>query len=338
MHVKSYFASTIAATMEMARRELGPDAMLIKSTRTGPASAHLGRYEVVFGGDQPIPRAENSEIAEIRRQLSGLRLAMTRSKSAAGPEIMELEAMLIGAGIDADLADELAAGVSPSNALAAELEARIRVDSSLGPIIALIGPPGRGKTTTLVKIAVARGLAERVPIRLLSMDTLRVAAAEQLRSYSAILGAPFQTVESAAALDQALADGPAKRLTLIDTPGFGPRDREEAAELARCFTAHPEIQVHLTLRADAKSADLQRAVQTFSIFKPSRLIFTGLDETECVGSAYSLALRTGLPISFFTCGQQIPEDLYAASVADFVQKMLQGMSPIAPLKAFGAAA
>jgi len=96
------------------------------------------------------------------------------------------------------------------------------VAPEIGRVTALIGPPGCGKTTTLVKLAVSQGLARGRAVRLISADTQRIGAAEQLRTYAAILGAPFEAVESAAALAQAIQSAPSSALVLIDTPVTAP--------------------------------------------------------------------------------------------------------------------
>ena len=123
------------------------------------------------------------------------------------------------------------------DAVAAEIEQRIMVDGTWdapnGPrAVALAGPTGTGKTTMLAKLAVIRGLPQRRPLALVSMDDFRVAGADQLGSYAAILGIGFQALDSLGALAQALAEHRAKRLVLIDTPGYGPHDMDRAADLA----------------------------------------------------------------------------------------------------------
>jgi flagellar biosynthesis protein FlhF len=203
-------------------------------------------------------------------------------------------------------------------AVLAEIEQRILVDSALGAangprVVALAGPPGAGKTTMLAKLAVTCGLAARRSLALVSMDDFRVAGADQLRSYAAILGAGFQALDSVGALAHALDEYRGKRLVLIDTPGYGPRDMDRASDLARFLSTRPDIATHLVLTASMKSADLTHVVERFEIFRPSSLLFTRLDETACFGTAFSASVRHAKPISFLSTGQEIPDDLAPAT-------------------------
>ena len=141
---------------------------------------------------------------------------------------------------------------------------------------------------------------------LVSIDDFRVAGADQLRSYAAILGIGFQALDSVGALAQALAEHQGKRLVLIDTPGYGPHDMDRAADLARFLSTRPDISTNLVLTATMKSADLTHVVERFEIFRPTSLLFTRLDETACFGTAFALSLRQAKPISFLGTGQEIP--------------------------------
>jgi flagellar biosynthesis protein FlhF len=217
-------------------------------------------------------------------------------------------------------------------ALAEELESRVAVEPLLGRgearprIVAFVGPPGCGKTTTLVKLAVNYGLAARRPVLLLSMDTYRVAAAEQLRSYAAILGVGFHVLETVGALAQSIEEHRGKDLIFIDTPGFGFGDMDHAAPLARFLAARGDIDTQLVLSSSTKSADLTRMVDSFQCFQPRRLLFAKLDETGSFGPILNEAARTGKPLSFFGVGQRIPEDLETASRSRVSELALAGHS------------
>jgi flagellar biosynthesis protein FlhF len=220
-------------------------------------------------------------------------------------------------------------------ALVEELESRFKVQPALGRgearprIVALVGPPGCGKTTTLVKLAVNYGLAARRPAMLLSMDTYRVAAAEQLRSYSAILGVGFQLVETVAALAQTIEEHRGKELIFLDTPGLATAEAAHYSTLAQFLSTREDIDTQMVVSSSMKSADLSRVVDSFEVFRPQRLIFTKLDETGSFGPILNEAVRTGKPLSFLATGQRIPEDLEAAASGRVAGLILGGTSGLA---------
>ncbi|MCX6619889.1 MAG: hypothetical protein NTY38_02185 [Acidobacteria bacterium] len=354
MRLKSYFANTVESAMSLARQELGPDALLMKSGPAIPEALYLGKYEVVFAAPEPAmepaarwkaPRAEappvaapspaldqlTQDVAELRKQLELTTSAMAK----ANRQQSTLGAAEVAAGETPgrlELADLSPAAISriagrtagkqngDARALEEAIAAELPTSRELGKIrairriVALVGP---------VKLAVTYGLKGRRPPQILSADLYRIAAAEQLRSYAAILGVGFQTAETGLLLSQQLEEHRNKGLVLIDTPGFGAREMDAAQDLAALLARHPEIDTHLVLTATTKTADLLAAADRYRIFRPSKLIFTRCDETEAFGQIVDLCFHTGLPVSFLGTGQQIPEGLEAAD-SDRLARMVLG--------------
>ena len=199
--------------------------------------------------------------------------------------------------------------------------------------MALAGPPGCGKTSALVKLAVRYGVAARKPVQILSADTHRIGAAEELRSYASILGIGFQVLNSPAALRPALQECCHKDLVLIDTAGLARSEMEIAEEWAEALTADRNIETHLVLPASMRAADLKRVAGQYSIFQPHKLLFTRLDETETVGPILSLSIRLQKPISFFSSGQRIPEDLAPAGLDALLDRIFERCSSLEPNEA-----
>jgi flagellar biosynthesis protein FlhF len=280
-----------------------------------------------------------------------MRRAITRTAYSpsqwigVSPDISDAYAALTAAEVSAELSREIVQSAGDSlngraaqradasafqRALRDEVSRRFTADATLGRgpaqprIVAMVGPPGSGKTTTLVKLAVNYGLAARRPVLLLSMDTYRVAAADQLRSYAAILGVGFQLLETVSSLAQTIEENRGKELIFIDTPGLAYGDLADSESLAHFLATRGDIDTHLVLPASMKAADLSRMVDAFEILRPQHLLFTKLDETGTYGPIFGEAARSGKPLSFFTAGQRIPEDLEAASSERVLDLVLHG--------------
>jgi flagellar biosynthesis protein FlhF len=208
--------------------------------------------------------------------------------------------------------------VSIEGFLAAAMVDLIRTDQPLQAAsgaprtIALIGPTGVGKTTTVAKLAADALLNRKSRIALVTIDIYRIAAAEQLKVYGEIMQVPVDVVLSPEQLQQVLAKHQDKDLILIDTAGRSPRDSAGIAELEKFIGAEGGIENHLVLSATTREKEMFGAIKRFGRFPISSLIFSKIDECEGLGSILNVHLKHDCPISYLTNGQRVPEDLLTA--------------------------
>jgi flagellar biosynthesis protein FlhF len=232
-----------------------------------------------------------------------------------------------------------AAPAPSSKSILTQVKSRFAVDPGVGKagaqrnVVMFVGPPGAGKTTSIVKLAVQLGLEQELPIHLLSLDTFRVAGSEQLNAFGRILGVGFTALHTPEALAGALEEHRDKKLILIDTPGYAAADKEEMEKTAAFFRNHEEVEVQLVLPATLRTSALRKFVGRFSAFQPSKIIYTHLDEVETLGPVVENTIAAGLPISFLADGQSIPQDLHEATK----DRLLEGLFANARAAALSAA-
>ncbi len=294
----------------------------------------------------------------MRRQVAKMSTLVSRSavrnglraSTAAHPALDDLDERLSANEVDGDLAfsilrvlEMLGPTVEHGDVLQAfrkEIRSRLTVLAELSPwpfeaaegpgaaparrIVALVGPPGAGKTTMLAKLAVRFGISARRSTHIISYDGHRIASAEQLRSYAAILGVSFEAIDTVGALAQSLKENFRKDLILVDTPGYSSMDFDLSWELTRLLSTYPHVDIHLVLSCSAKSSDISRMVDRYNIFSPAKLLFTRLDETESYGVILNESVRTGLPVSFLGTGPRVPDDFEPAQEDRIANLLLEG--------------
>lgn len=259
------------------------------------------------------------------RQSAALRRTPLQAQLAQHLEQLGLAPTLIGELLG-QLGETQDLGAAWRELLGQHLVARIPIaaDDMLaeGGVVALLGPTGVGKTTTVAKLA-ARFVREHGArhLGLLTTDNYRVGAHEQLQNYGRLLGVPVQMVDSAEDLATALAALANKRLVLVDTAGMSQRDLRLGEALSSL--RRDGLRGYLTLASNAHETMLDETIATFGALPLAGCVLTKLDECPSLGGTLSAVIRHGLPIACVTDGQRVPEDLRPARARDLVSLAAQ---------------
>ncbi|HFF3758272.1 flagellar biosynthesis protein FlhF [Stenotrophomonas maltophilia] len=282
---------------------------------------------------------DDAEIRQLRHEVAGMRQVIEREMNRFTDE------RLRGCPVRAtalDLMDEYGfdAGLARDVAMQIPLETEAHRGRGLmlglisrklpiapvdpleeGGVIALVGPTGAGKTTTIAKLA-SRFAEKHAPrdVALVTTDTTRIGAREQLYGYGRQLGIAVHEANSGTDLDQLLERLKDYKLVLIDTAGLGPRDRALAAQL-QWLRAARQVRTLLVLPANTSFGDMDEVVRRFGAANLQGLVLSKLDETGRFGNALSVAVDHALPITWVTDGQDVPDDLHRASAANLVLRL-----------------
>ena len=192
-------------------------------------------------------------------------------------------------------------------------------------IIYFIGPTGVGKTTTIAKIASKFCVEEKKKIALLTADTYRIAAAEQLRTYANILEVPFRVIYTPEEIVQAVAEFRDVDYILVDTAGHAHQNEEQKhaiLEFIQATDENIEKEIFLVVSATTKYRDLTGIADAYKEIEDFKIIFTKLDETTALGNLYNLRLYTGASLSYVTCGQNVPDDISPFNPQSTVKQIL----------------
>jgi flagellar biosynthesis protein FlhF len=188
----------------------------------------------------------------------------------------------------------------------------------------LLGPTGVGKTTTVAKLAATYKLRYGFSVGLITSDTYRIAAVDQLRTYASIIGLPIEVVttpDDMRAAREKLAD---REFVFVDTAGRSQNDTRRLSELSDLLDAAGPHERHLVLGSALGEVAASRVAEKFRFLSPDRIILTKLDEAVCLGPVLGLARRVGLPYSYVTNGQEVPDHLEPARADRLARLVLDG--------------
>ena len=191
-------------------------------------------------------------------------------------------------------------------------------------VIALVGPTGVGKTTTIAKLAAINKLLSGLDVGLISADTYRIGAIEQLRTFAGIADIQMDVVYKPAEVGPALRKFKGKDLVFLDTVGRSQRSKKELYDLAKfVFAAEPD-ETHLVLNASTNVKTCEEIIDQFKVVKPNRLIFSKLDEAATYGPMLSIIHRHNLPLSYVTTGQAVPDDIRQVQASQLAAMVYTG--------------
>ena len=291
----------------------------------------------------PAPLAP-SALDVLQTEIADLRRILLRFGGARGlpSPLVPLYAWLVEAGVADSLAFRLLDDITvtdPSGttlsietlteALEKRVSSAIRVSgASLVPArgtIAFVGPTGAGKTTTVAKLAVQAHLGGRTP-QVVSLDGLSPTTPAALEAIARVAGVPHEVAASPVEVETALGRSAAE-VRLIDTPGVVRGDTAAMAALATLLRHARVTEVHFVLPATMKADDALATLSAFAPLKPSRLLVTKLDETATFGSLLTVAVNSGLPLSYVASGRDVPDDIQAATAWDLSRRVVRRERP-----------
>ncbi len=287
--------------------------------------------------------------ADIHQRLDALQRMITelaqqtqaRAAENVPAELLPLYTKLVEQDVDADLArgfvgrlkrqaapEQLANPEACRALLTAMAAQEIHCTAPILPVrgqrkvVALIGPTGVGKTTTIAKLAANFRLHEHLTVGLVTVDTYRVAAVEQLRTYAEIMDLPMKVVTNLSEMRQALDELSGLDVVLIDTAGRSPKDELKLMELKTLLTEGGVDEIHVVLSLSVGAQVLQATAEKYAGVKLASVILTKLDEAANSGTLLSVAHRLSWPISYVTTGQNVPEDIEPAHAHRLAERLL----------------
>ena len=284
----------------------------------------------------------------IRNEIGSLKSIIEKgfAQQKNQPEISSIYQQIRYLGVEEDIAGELIKTISQNNTsifksghLSIEkylqnlfshlikTSGPIDLSEKLPQIVAMVGPTGTGKTTTIAKLAGAFTLNEKRNVGLISLDTQKVAGVEQLKCYAKIMGLPVMIANTKNQIKNHLKDLKKMDCIFIDTGGYNPKDTKRMERLSDLLDIIPDLEKHLVVSATTQGKDLLNITKNFQKLNINKLLFTKLDETTQLGTIFNHMIYTNLSLSYLGTGQHIPDDLLVATPNLVSELIINGKLP-----------
>lgn len=357
MRVKRYVVKDMQEAMHLIKEDLGKEAIIISSNKVRAKGFWGFLGAKMLEVTAAVERADEKKV-ELSLTQAARSLLPNESSHKLEKELEDMKVMLHrllnstgqGQGTEArwkqalecleihpSIAEELVAGLdeafrgdeSDDNLVKEALRARlagmfqeISAQPGQGKLFALVGPTGVGKTTTLAKLAAHYAFSLNKKVGMITIDTYRIGAVEQLRTYGNIMGVDVEVVMTPAELDAAVKNNEDKDVIFIDTAGRSPSDSMKLSEVRTFLEVVRPLEVYLVLSCTTKQEDLDRIASEYRILDYTSLIFTKVDETKTFGSIINVAYGSKTPVAFLTNGQDVPDDIEIAEPYKLAQLIL----------------
>lgn len=349
MRVKRYVADSIHEAILQVKSDLGRDALILH-TKTFKVGGFLGlfarkRVEVIAALDEnaeklpaesgkqkntqtektesvtdslEITEKKNADLTAIQAEMAQLREAIKEVATCLNAHAAAAPEQLTPAKPAAFTAEQLREEFDGERELIGEIQippigGAISLEKR-PMLVALVGPTGVGKTTTIAKLAAHFVLFERAKVALITIDTYRIAAVEQLKTYAEIINLPVSVVYTPEDYEAAVNNYANYDLILVDTAGRSQKNSGQIQELKGFITKCAPDEIHLVISATTKAKDMEEIAEAFRGVCFNRIIFSKLDETNEMESLFSLAGQINVPVSYLTTGQNVPDDIEVATV------------------------
>ncbi len=351
MQIKRFEAKNMTEALRLIKKELGSEAVILSARSLKRESGILGALkktgvEVTAATDNSLYQPEEKkellkrDFNTAKNDRFNLKMQFLKDDENV---ISSLNSKLIFQDVNEDTAYKLTKALKkilPSKGIIDEkmmmetlvatindmgVEFRpIKINQGSRKVIALIGPAGVGKTTTAAKLAAVWKFKKKRDVALIVMDDHRIGAVDQIKIYSKIIGVAVEIVSDKNELREAINKLKNKDLVIIDTPGLNCRNHLELEKFYKYFEEIKIIETHLLLSATTKEKDLIDISERLNKLEINRLIFTKIDESSTHGNVLSHLIRTKIPVSCFTFGQEVPESIEDASMDRLLSLIIKG--------------